>query len=158
MLMRQLVCFCFLLGGSTAVLAQDLFIYPKNDQNAELQQKDEYECYGWAKNQTGFDPMAIPTASEPRPEVDSRGADGTMLRGATRGAALGAIVGNSDDAATGAAAGAAISGMRRRDRARQQEKERANWEQEQAARYAEQRNSYNRAFKGCMEARDYSVS
>jgi len=39
MLMRQLACFCVLLGCSTVVLAQDMFIYPKNDQNAEQQQK-----------------------------------------------------------------------------------------------------------------------
>ncbi|MGI9236841.1 MAG: YMGG-like glycine zipper-containing protein [Woeseiaceae bacterium] len=158
MLMRQIACICVLLGFSTAALAQDLFVYPKNNQDAAQQQKDESECYVWGKNQTGFDPMAVPTASEPAPQVDSRGADGTMVRGAARGAALGAIVGNSDDAAKGAAAGAAIGAMRRRDRQRTQQKDRDNWEQEQAARYAEQRNNYNRAFKGCMEARDYSVS
>ena len=142
---------------SSASLASDFFVYPKNDQTAEQQQKDEGECYVWAKNQTGFDPMAVPTATEPAPQVDS-GADGSVVRGAARGAALGAIVGNSDDAKKGAGAGAAIGAMRKRDRQRQQQAERERWEQEQAARYAEGRNNYNRAFKGCMEARDYSIS
>jgi hypothetical protein len=34
----------------------DLFIYPKNGQNADQQAKDRYECHSWASNQTGFDP------------------------------------------------------------------------------------------------------
>ena len=35
---------------------QDLIIYPKNGQSKDQQAADQYECYGWAKNQTGFDP------------------------------------------------------------------------------------------------------
>jgi hypothetical protein len=155
MLTRQLVCFCFLLGGSTAVLAQDFFVYPKNDQNAEQQQKDNAECYVWAKNQTGFDPANPPVVQHA--SVDNS-ADGSMLRGAARGAALGAIVGNSDDAAKGAAAGAAIGGMRRRDRKRNEQQQQDAYEQQQAAQLAEMQHNYNRAFKGCMEARDYSIS
>jgi hypothetical protein len=155
--MRRLGYFCLLLGCSSVALASDFFVYPKNDQTAEQQQKDEGECYVWSKNQSGFDPMAAPTASEPAPQVDS-GADGSVARGAVRGAALGAVVGNSDDAAKGAAAGALIGGMRKRNRQRDQQAEAEQWEQEQQARYAEQRNNYNRAFKGCMEARDYSLN
>ena len=155
MLMRQLACFCVLLGCSTVVLAQDMFIYPKNDQNAEQQQKDNSECYVWSKNQTGFDPANPPVVQTA--SVDTS-ADGSVVRGAARGAALGAIVGNSDDAATGAAAGAAIGVMRRRDRNRNAQQEQDAYEQQQAARLAELQNNYNRAFKGCMEARDYSIS
>ena len=157
MLMRRTGFFCIVLSCSTVALASDFFVYPKNDQNAEQQQKDEGECYVWSKNQTGFDPMAAPTASEPAPQVDS-GADGSLARGAVRGAAIGGIVGNSDDAKKGAAAGALIGGMRKRDRRRNQQAESDQWQQEQQARYAEERNNYNRAFKGCMEARDYSIS
>ena len=157
MITRLLSC-VFFLGCSSVALASDFYVYPKNNQTPEQQQKDEGECYAWAKNQTGFDPMATPRATEPAPQVESRSADGTLLRGAARGAAVGAILGNSDDAKKGAAAGAAISGMRRRDRQRQQQNDRDRWEQEQAAIYAEKRNNYNRAFKGCMEARDYSLN
>ena len=157
MSVRRILSFVCLFGFSSALLASDFFVYPKNNQDAQQQQKDESECYVWAKNQTGFDPMAVPTASEPAPQVDS-GADGSMARGAVRGAALGAIVGNSDDAKKGAAAGALIGVMRKRDRQRQQQAERERWEQEQAARYQQGRNNYNRAFKGCMEARDYSLT
>ena len=155
MLMRRLACFCFLLGCSTAVLAQDIFVYPKNDQNAEQQQKDHSECYVWAKNQTGFDPQNPPVVAHS--SVDTA-PDGSVARGAVRGAALGAIVGNSDDAAKGAAAGAAIGAMRRRDRKRNEQQQQDAYEQQQAAQLAEMRNNYNRAFKGCMEARDYNIS
>lgn len=34
----------------------DLIIYPKNGQTADQQAADRYECHGWAKGQTGFDP------------------------------------------------------------------------------------------------------
>lgn len=154
MLMRQLVCSCFLLGCSTAVLAQDMFIYPKNNQNAEQQQKDQSECYVWAKGQTGFDPQNPPVSSPPA-SVDT-GPDGSVVRGAARGAVLGEII--DDDAGKGAAAGAAIGAMRRRDRVRNQQQQQDAYEQQQAAQIAEMRNNYNRAFKGCMEARDYSIS
>jgi len=155
MLKRQIVCFCFLLGCSTAVLAQNFFVYPKNDQNAQQQQKDESECYVWSKNQTGFDPMNPPTVQTASVDTSP---DGSVARGAVRGAALGAIVGNSDDAAKGAGVGMAVGAMRRRDRNRDAQQQQDAYEQEQAARLAELQHNYNRAYKGCMEARDYSIS
>jgi hypothetical protein len=41
---------------SPAPPAEDLFIYPKADQNPEQQAKDRYQCHRWAVDQTGFDP------------------------------------------------------------------------------------------------------
>ncbi len=34
----------------------DFIIYPKQGQSKDQQAADEYECYNWAKGQTGFDP------------------------------------------------------------------------------------------------------
>ncbi|MDP9011476.1 MAG: hypothetical protein M3O41_02240 [Pseudomonadota bacterium] len=34
----------------------DPIIYPKNGQPSEQQAADQFECHGWAKSQTGFDP------------------------------------------------------------------------------------------------------
>ena len=48
--------------------AQDLVIYPAKGQNNEQMEKDKYECYQWAKQQTGFDPMQQPQASTPPPQ------------------------------------------------------------------------------------------
>lgn len=35
-----------------------LFIYPRNNQSADQQAKDKYECHASASGQTGFDPTA----------------------------------------------------------------------------------------------------
>jgi hypothetical protein len=52
--------------------ATDLFVYPKNNQNAEQQARDRYDCHRWATNQTGFDPtqpQGVPaSASMPAPD------------------------------------------------------------------------------------------
>jgi hypothetical protein len=41
---------------SPAPQGGDLIIYPKNGQSKDQQAADQYECYNWAKGQTGFDP------------------------------------------------------------------------------------------------------
>ena len=43
------------------ILADDFYIYPAKGQSKEQQGKDKYQCYDWAKQQTGFDPMSPPT-------------------------------------------------------------------------------------------------
>jgi len=139
------------------LLADELMIYPKGGQSAEQQEKDKLECYSWAKNESGFDPMAPPTATEAPPQQQAP--RGGVVRGAARGAALGAIIDDSSEGArTGAKAGAAIGGMRRADQKRSAAQAQAQWEQEQQQIYAEKRNRYNRAYSVCLEARDYSVN
>lgn len=36
----------------------DVFVYPKNGQTDEQRDRDRYECYTWAVDQTHFDPSA----------------------------------------------------------------------------------------------------
>ena len=137
--------------------ADDPMIYPKEGQSAEQQEKDKFECYGWAKSESGFDPMAAPTATEAPPQQQAP--RGGIVRGAARGAALGAIIDDSSEGArTGAKAGVAIGGMRRADQKRSQAHAQQQWEQEQQQIYTEKRNRYNRAYSVCLEARDYSVN
>lgn len=148
------MCCVFLLGTS---VADDLIVFPNAGQSKDQQEQDEFTCYKWAKDETGFDPMAVPTATEPPPQ-QSATRKGGVARGAVRGAAVGQIVGgDSDSTAKGAAAGAAVGGMRRRDQKRKEEAERQRWEQEQQQIYAENRNRYNRAYAACMEGKDYTV-
>ena len=142
------------LWASAPLRADELMIYPKEGQSPEQQEKDKFECYGWAKNESGFDPMAPPTATEAPPKQEAR--KGGVLRGAARGAVVGEIV--DDDHQTGAKAGAAIGGMRRADQKRKEAQAQQQWEQEQQQIYAEKRNRYNRAYSVCLEARDYSVN
>jgi hypothetical protein len=135
--------------------ADELMIYPKKAQSAEQQEKDKFECYSWAKNESGFDPMAPPMAAEAPPQQQAP--RGGVVRGAARGAAVGAIIDDSDGAKKGAWAGAAVGGMRRQDQKREEAQAQQQWEQEQQQIYAENRNRYNRAYSACLEARDYIV-
>ena len=143
-------------GLAATASAQELMVFPNDGQNKEQQQQDEFTCYNWAKGETSFDPMAVPTATEPPPQKEEPKGGGR--RGAVRGAALGAVVGNdSDDVWKGAAAGAAVGGMRRQDQKRKEETESKQWEQEQQQIYQENRNRYNRAYAACMEGKNYTV-
>lgn len=158
----EFVLIFFVVGLFTVppVFAQDPIIYPNKGQSAEQQEKDKFECYTWAKGQTGFDPMQVPTATAPPPGQEAP--KGGVVRGAGRGAvtglAVGAIAGDAGKgAAIGAASGALIGGMRRNDQQRQQQQAQQQWEQEQAANYANQRNNYNRAYSACLEGRGYTV-
>lgn len=107
------------------VLAQDLIVYPAKGQSQDQMEKDKFECYSWAKKQTGFDPMQTPQATAPPPQQEAQ--QGGVLRGGARGAAVGAVGGAiagdaGKGAAIGAASGAMIGGMRRRDQRRRQQR------------------------------------
>lgn len=140
-----------------AAPAQQALIYPSKGQTAEQQNKDQGECYVWAKQQTGVDPVAVAQASSSQPPPT--GPQGERVRGAAGGAAAGAVIGEvaNDDAGKGAATGAVVGAMaggakqRRTARAQQQQQQQAQ-QQSQAALA-----NYNRAFAACMEGRGYVV-
>ena len=144
--MRSVVQGFMVLAVSLAfvgwAVATGLFVYPQKGQSAEQQNKDSYECYGWAKSQSGVDPGAPPPPAQAGQHA--RGAVGGAARGAALGAAVGAIGGN---AGKGAAAGAVVGGVggRRRSVAAQQQQQQAT------------RSAYDRAFAACMEGRGYTV-
>ncbi len=144
------------LGLSTFGMADELMIFPNDGQSAEQQEPDKFACYSWAKGESGFDPMAPPTATEPPPQEGAQ--KGGAGRGMVRGAAVGGIVGDSSKSAKrGAAAGAAVGGMRRQDQKKKEAAEREQWERDQQRIYAENRNRYNRAYAACLEGKNYTV-
>lgn len=132
--------------------AADLFVFPKNGQSKEQQDQDQFSCYKWAKEQTGFDPIKpVEHASAPPPQ-------GGAVKGAAKGAAVGAIGGAiAGDAGKGAAIGAGVGGaggaMRKRRSEKQQEAAEQKAEQAHEASVA----GYNRAFGACMEGKGYTV-
>ncbi len=142
---------CGLCMAATS-MADELMIFPNADQSSEQQEQDKFACYSWAKDQSDFDPMAPPTATEAPPQQGAK--KGGVGRGLVRGAAVGAIAG---DAGKGAAAGAAVGGMRRQDQKRKEAAARQQWEQEQQRIYAANRNRYNRAYAACLEGKNYTV-
>lgn len=153
------------LVTSAPLLAQsssgDFMIYPAKGQSAEQQKKDEFECYSWAKDQSGFDPMATYQATTAPPEQQRTKA--SAGRGALGGAAAGAVIGGvaSGDAgkgaAIGAASGALFGGARRSKKGQQQAAEQEQWAQQEAQIWAQQKSNYNRAFSACLEGRGYTV-
>ena len=151
----RLLLACLICITPSLVSAQELIIYPSQNQSQAQQEKDEFECYSWAKGQSKFDPMAPPTATEPPPQQQAK--RGGLVRGAARGAIVGGIVDGSDGAKTGAKAGGAIGGIRRSDQNQQEAQAQQQWEQQQAAQYQQGRNAYNRAYSACLEGRGYTV-
>ena len=146
-----------MLSAWPAAFAQQPLIYPANNQTPEQQNKDQGECYVWAKQQTGVDPVALAQQSSSQP--GPTGPQGERVRGAVGGAAAGAVIGAlaSDDAGKGAAVGAVVGTMaggsrqRRRARAEQQQQQQVQQQTQQGLA------SYNRAFAACMEGRGYVV-
>jgi hypothetical protein len=145
------------------VRAQEMFIYPSKGQNAGQQDKDKYECYAWAKGQTGFDPMAPPTTRTPPPAGGGKSVAGGAVKGAVVGAGVGAVAGAvgggkaGKGAKVGTATGGLLGGMSTAGQNAQASQARRDWERQEANRYATARGQYNRAFATCMEGRGYSV-
>ena len=146
----------FLAGPA---LAQEVIIYPAKGQSDDQMEKDKFECYSWAKKETGFDPMEIPTATAPPPKKEAQ--KGGVGRGAVAGAAVGGIAkgkkGLAPGAVIGGGSGALLGGMRREKQRNQEEQARQQWEREQGNAYMQKRNTYNRAYGACLEGRGYTV-
>jgi outer membrane lipoprotein SlyB len=148
-----------------AAVAQDFVVYPAEGQSNEQMEKDKFECYSWAKGQSGFDPMQMPTASSPAPPKGDKSVAGGVVGGGVLGGAGGAIIGGIAGGKKGAKKGAliggltggTIGGMRSGSQNKQADAKRKQWEQEQANQYMQKRNLYNRNFAACMEGKGYSV-
>lgn len=144
-----------LLSVAAPAWSASPYIYPAKGQTPEQQASDEGECQAWARQQTGFDPLAPPPSTAP-----SSGRGGpSALRGAAGGAAVGAAVGAiAGDAGKGAAMGAAggglIGGMRRHDQ--QQTQQQAQQQANQG--YEQQRSEFMRAYGACLQGRGYTVN
>jgi predicted lipid-binding transport protein (Tim44 family) len=168
--MRPTACVLISLLLATLVvgsaLAQDFIIYPGGGQSQEQMEKDKFECYQWAKGQTGFDPMETPKATEPPPPQQAqRSAAGGAVRGGVGGAALGAGIGAIAGGSKGAKKGAAIGGIsggvlggaRSQAQKKQDEQAQQQWADQQTGQYMQKRDTYNRAYKACLEGKGYTV-
>lgn len=142
-----------------------VYFYPVREQSPEQQDRDSYECYLWAKQQTGFDPSApslaphtrVAVVPEPPPGV------GTAI-GAVTGAVLGAAVASRGNRPEGALVGALAGGLigTAADVGRQEEAARLqdSYDRQAGQRLAvteRQSADYRRALTACLEGRGYSV-
>jgi hypothetical protein len=156
---RVLVVVLLLSLTPGIVRAAEPFVYPEKGQSPEQMEKDKFDCYKWAKQQTGFDPMQAPQAA-PAPPPSSPQHQGQVVQGAAKGAAVGAIGGAvAGDAGKGAAVGAAVGGgvgaVRKRSDYKEQQAQYQQTVQQQQAQYEQQRGQYDRAYGACMEGRGY---
>jgi predicted lipid-binding transport protein (Tim44 family) len=144
---------------------QDLIVYPAKGQSQQQIEKDKFDCYSWAKKQSGFDPMQAP-AFAPAPSQPPPGsAAGSVVRGGAGGAALGAAVGGIAGGWSGAGKGAAIGaltggvfgGLRSQARSYQSAQAQQQHAAQQSAQYQQKRDTYNRANSVCLEAKGYAV-
>lgn len=156
-----------------------VFVFGRNGQTADQQLKDESECYGAAKQQSGIDPKAPPAAGKTAEQkaaeqkAAAENADtpsGGRVRGAARGAAGGAAIGAiAGDAGKGAGAGAVAGTMRggaqqrqagaaaKKEAAAKVAAEQKAEEERAKLAHEEGQDTFQRAFGACMDARNYSV-
>jgi hypothetical protein len=144
-------------AGESVAKKMGIYVFPANSQTAEQQQKDMSDCYTWAVQQSGYDPIN-PTVVQAK-QVD-QGPDGAAIGGAAGGAAVGAAIGAiSGDAGKGAAIGAvsgAVLGRRRGNMAKASEQGQANKQAAEANKNLE--DGFKKAFTVCLEGKGYTVS
>ena len=141
----------------TKTLSQNLgvMVFPAKGQPADQQAKDESDCYGWSKQQTGFDPAAPPPPPAAPPPAKKGGAVKGAAKGAAGGAAVGAIAG---DAGEGAAIGATVGAVKgRRDQKKANAAAQQQAQQQAQAAGQAQMDQFKKGFCACMEGKGYTA-
>jgi hypothetical protein len=136
--------------------AAGLFVYPAKGQSQNQQKKDEYECYVWAIDQSGIDPLNTPKVEAPPPQT---GPTGGAVVGAAKGAAAGAAIGAiAGDAGKGAAIGAVAGGLAGRRQGKQAQAQANQQAQAQAsATEAQMKETFKKALSVCLEGKGYTI-
>jgi hypothetical protein len=133
-----------------------LFAYPSKGQSQQQQKEDEFECYKWAVDQSGIDPLDLPKVeAAPAQTGPTGGAIVGGAKGAAAGAAIGAIAG---DAGKGAAIGAVVGGLAGRRAGREMQAHENQQSQANAAATEQaMKDSFEKAFTVCMEGKGYTI-
>lgn len=143
----------------------DVYAYPQQNQPAEQQDRDRFECHEWAVQQTSFDPSApgVPPHDQVRVVSGPPPGTGTAI-GAVAGALLGAAVSGPRDAGAGALFGALAGGAvgsasdaANASNAQAQAQAYRAQDARQSALMEQKASNYRRAVGACLEARGYSV-
>ena len=138
-----------------------VYAYPEHGQTAEQLDRDRYECYVWAKQQTGFDPSANNIPEQARVRVVSGPPPGANTAvGAVTGAVIGAAISNPWNRGFGALAGALIGGAigSSADAANaERSQQTVVYDRAQMRQIERESADYRRALGACLEGRGYSV-
>ena len=147
-----------------------LHAYPARNQAAAQQQKDEVECYRWAAQDSGFNPLAAvgeepapapPAATQNGPST-AGGAGKGAVAGAAAGALIGAIAGDTGKGAgigagTGLLGGVLIAKHKQKEAHKEADAERARQQAAAKAETPQKLEGFKKAYCVCMEARSYVV-
>ena len=143
----------------------EIYFYPKGGQSVAQQDRDRYECYLWAVQQSGFDPSTTQLAPHQRVIVEPVPAEGhDTVAGTLTGALVGAVIGaphhSGQGAVIGAMAGALIGATSDASRQEQAAAVQQRYDRDAASRSAaidRRVDDYRRAMKACLEGRNYTV-
>jgi hypothetical protein len=133
----------------------NLYVFPAKGQSQKTQKKDEFDCYMWAIEQSGIDPLNLPKVAAPVQSGPTGGAVKGAAKGAAAGAAIGAIAG---DAGKGAAIGATAGALKGRQAGKQAQAQ-ANQQAQASASASEKemKDNFNKAFSVCIEGKGYTI-
>jgi len=133
-----------------------LYVYPSKGQSKQQQKEDEFDCYKWAVEQSGIDPLNLPKVEAAPAQT---GPTGGAVKGAAKGAAAGAAIGAiTGDAGDGAAVGAIVGGLSGRRQGKQaQAQQNQQAQANAAATEQEMKKSFTKAFSVCMEGKGYTI-
>lgn len=139
-----------------------VYFYPTNGQSEAQQDRDRYDCYVWAVDQTGFDPARRIGPSDSRATVvPARSPGQTIGTAAAVGAAIGAVAAGPGDvgegAIVGAIAGAVVGSAAATAQAEEARAIQARSDRRGHGRYEREAAEYRRAMSACLEGRGYSV-
>ena len=143
-----------------------LYFYQTKGQTPAQQDRDRYECYQWAVNQTGYDPGQAQLAPHQRIEVRSATPPGSdTAAGAVAGAVIGSMLSPRHDrgqglvfgAITGAIMGSASEQAKQEQAARMEQNYNANRNAQEYAKLEHQARNYRRAMTACLEGHGYTV-
>lgn len=138
-----------------------MYFYPERGQAAAQQDRDRYECYRWAVDQSGFDPGMTPVSLPPPVRQTPVARDGSdVAAGAVTGAVIGSVASSprhsGQGAVIGAIFGAALGAITQESRV---QADAARQQQNTAARQAALAplDDFQRAMGACMAGRGYRV-
>jgi len=141
-------------ASMTASLNKNLgiYVFPAKDQKPDQQAKDEQECYSWAVQQSGVDPLNMQAT---KPDTVAKGPDGSAVKGAAKGAVAEWQSGNCWRCGEGC--GDWRCG-RRHEGSFLEQKKKAQQEQEAkktaAATDQAKIDSFKKAYSACLEGKD----
>src|SRR5436190_7567766 len=168
-LLVTILCFGFIVSGQVSSVPDTskmtynqisnglkLYVFPAKNQSQQKQKEDEFECYKWAMEQSGIDPLNLPKVQAPPPQT---GPTGGAVKGSAKGAAAGVAIGAiAGDAGKGAAIGATAGGMAGRRAGKQAQAQQNQQAQADVANTEKSiKESFVKGFSACLEGKGYTI-